>query len=74
MNPNHNSAKDLALLAFPLWGTVAASALLSVTPKFLEPFWWLLYLPWCLGLLLSPTPILRSERLGVSWKALALLS
>ena len=56
--------KDVALVLFPIWGTAAAMALMSVLPKALHSFSWLLYIPWCIGLLLSPSPLIRSDSLG----------
>lgn len=67
---------NFALLTFPLWGTVAVIAAMSMVPDVYRASAWMnaFYIPWVGGLLLSAAPIVRQRKWTFSKKTAVLLA
>lgn len=65
---------NVALLTFPLWGTVAGAALAGLFVDSFKPMANLVYFTWMIGLLVSPVPILKAKAIGIFGKFLVLIA
>ena len=65
---------NVALLTFPLWGTVAGAALAGLFVGSFKPVANIVYFSWMIGLLVSPVPILRARTIGIFGKFLILMA